>query len=160
MTAKKVAATLVLVLAVYAALVGYRGVLLVASGEILGVVLGLALLLLPLIGAWVVWREVRFGLASERLAARLAGEGGLPLDDLPRRPSGRIVRAAADEAFAERRADVEANPAQWQAWFRLGIAYDDAGDRRRAREAVRRAIALEAEQRPPDGDAPGLGATR
>jgi Flp pilus assembly protein TadD len=33
-------------------------------------------------------------------------------------------------------------PDDWAAWFRLGLAYDDAGDRRRAREALQRAIAL------------------
>jgi Flp pilus assembly protein TadD len=41
---------------------------------------------------------------------------------------------------------VEDAPDDWRTWFRLGIAYDDAGDRRRAREAMRRAISL---SRPP-----------
>ena len=30
----------------------------------------------------------------------------------------------------------------WRAWLRLGLVYDASGDRRRARAAVRRAIAL------------------
>jgi Flp pilus assembly protein TadD len=76
------------------------------------------------------------------LGERLAAEGGLPADDLARRPSGRVERAAADEVFARRRAEAEAAPDDWRSWFRLGIAYDDAGDRRRAREAMRRAITL------------------
>jgi Flp pilus assembly protein TadD len=38
---------------------------------------------------------------------------------------------------------VEQDPASWRAWFRLGLAYDASGDRRRARGAIRRAIALQ-----------------
>ena len=41
---------------------------------------------------------------------------------------------AAAERFAAYAADVERRPQDWATWFRLGIAYDDAGDRRRARE--------------------------
>ena len=40
-----------------------------------------------------------------------------------------------------------ASPDDWRAWYRLGLAYDASGDRRRAREAVRRAITLEADSR-------------
>ncbi|MGH3333826.1 MAG: tetratricopeptide repeat protein, partial [Nocardioidaceae bacterium] len=57
-------------------------------------------------------------------------------------PSGRVDRTAADAVFGQRQAEVEADPASWRAWYRLGVAYDDAGDRTRAREAVRRAIGL------------------
>ena len=53
------------------------------------------------------------------------------------------VRTAADAI----RAAVEAEPESWQAWYRLGWAYDAAGDRRRARGALRRAVALERSQR-------------
>jgi Flp pilus assembly protein TadD len=47
---------------------------------------------------------------------------------------------AADVRFAERQREVEADPDDWAAWFRLAVAYDDAGDRRRARSAMRSAI--------------------
>ena len=63
------------------------------------------------------------------------------------RPSGRVVRSEADALFPAYRADVEAHPDDWRAWYRLGLAYDASGDRRRAREAVRRAIRLEGAQR-------------
>jgi Flp pilus assembly protein TadD len=36
----------------------------------------------------------------------------------------------------------QARPDDWAAWFRLGTAYDAAGDRRRARAAVRHALQL------------------
>ncbi len=75
----------------------------------------------------------------------LAEEGGLPdTSDLPRRPSGRVERDAADAWFAQRQAETEAAPDDWRNWYRLAHGYDIAGDRRRAREAMRRAIDLEA----------------
>ncbi len=53
------------------------------------------------------------------------------------------MRAEADAAFPRYREEVEAAPEDWRAWYRLGLAYDGSGDRRRARAAIRRAIALE-----------------
>ncbi|MGT2424635.1 hypothetical protein [Amnibacterium kyonggiense] len=66
----------------------------------------------------------------------------MPGADLPRRASGRVERAAADADFGPWADGAEAAPDDWRAWLRLGIAYDNAGDRRRARAAIRRAIAL------------------
>ena len=63
------------------------------------------------------------------------------------RPSGRVLREDADAVFPAYRADVEAHPDDWRAWYRLGLAYDAAGDRRRARAAVRQAIRLETAER-------------
>jgi hypothetical protein len=139
---KVVVAVMLVAFVFYAVTIGWRGVLLVEDGHASTVGLGLAVLVLPLITAWAVWREVRFGLATERLAKVLDAEGGLPVDDLPRRPSGRIDRAAADVAFVSYREAVEREPGDWRAWYRLATAYDAAGDRRRARAAARQAIAL------------------
>ena len=46
-------------------------------------------------------------------------------------------RDAADAAFADRQAEVEAEPDSWRGWYRLALAYDDAGDRPRARQMAR-----------------------
>lgn len=135
---------LVAVLAVYFALLGQRGWVLLTSGEPVLAALGVGVLVLPLVGAVLVAAELRFGLATQRLGKQLAAEGGLPADDLPRRPSGRVDRDAADAVFERRRAEAEAAPDDWRSWYRLGIAYDDAGDRRRARDAMRKAIVLAA----------------
>jgi tetratricopeptide (TPR) repeat protein len=139
---RAVAGVLAAVLVLYFVLTVRRAWALLSSGEPVLMLLGLGVLILPVVGAVLLVAELRFGLATQRLGERLAAEGGLPADDLPRRPSGRVERAAADEAFAVRRAEAEAAPDDWRAWFRLGIAYDDAGDRRRAREAMRKAITL------------------
>lgn len=127
----------------YLALVGWRAVLFVLSGELVGIVIGVALIILPVIGAWALTREVLFGLRSERLVRRLGDEGELPEDNLPTRPSGRPFRSAADAEFPRFSAEVDAAPEDWRAWFRLGLAYDASGDRRRARGAIRTAISLE-----------------
>jgi cytochrome c-type biogenesis protein CcmH/NrfG len=145
MRAKVVVAVLVVLFAFYAITIGWRGVLLVRDGRAVAVVLGVGVLLLPLVAAWAVWREISFGLATGRLARVLDAEGGLAVDDLPRRPSGRVDRAAADAAFEDFRTGVEQHPGDWRAWYRLATAYDAAGDRRRARAAARRAIALSAD---------------
>jgi hypothetical protein len=136
-----VVAILVAAMAVYFVLIGWRGIYLLGQDRWSLKVFGVAVLVLPLIGVWVVAAELRFGYASQRLAERLVADGDpTALPDLPRRRSGRVERGAADAWFAEQRAVVERAPDDWRGWFRLAQAYDLAGDRRRAREALRTAI--------------------
>jgi tetratricopeptide (TPR) repeat protein len=146
MTAKYSAILMAALLAIYVALVGWRAVQFVTTGEPVAVAMGIALIVLPLIAAWAIWRELAFGIRSQALVQRLDAEGGLDLG-LPLLPSGRPERAAATAAFDGFRADVDADPESWRAWLRLGLAYDAAGDRRRARQAVRKAIELERSER-------------
>lgn len=127
----------------YIAVVGWRAVLFLGSGIPAGVAIGIALLVLPLIGIWALVRELQFGARTERLVKILDEQGELPLERLPVRASGRPVRDAADAEFPAFKAAVDAAPESWQAWFRLGLAYDASGDRRRARRAIRTAISLE-----------------
>ena len=141
-------AVMVAVLAFYAALIGYKGVALLGSGVLVGQLLGLAVLAVPVLGLFLVWREIDFGRRTAVLARTLDAEGGLPVDDLPRRPSGRVDRAAADGLFARMRDETVTSPEDWRSWFRLALAYDAAGDRTRARAAARHAISLHASSRP------------
>ena len=122
-----------------------RSILLLGDPDPVAKAIGAAYLLLPFIGAWAMIRELLFGARTERMARRLEAEGGLPVDDLPRTPAGRIVRSAADEAFPAYRAEVEADPENWRSWFRLSCAYDASGDRKRARRAMRDAGKLYAQ---------------
>lgn len=140
--AKLGAVVMAVLLGVYLVLVGWRAVQFVQTGEPVAVVMGVALIVLPVLAAWAIWRELQFGVRSQRLVRQLEAEGALDLG-MPLRPSGRPERAAADDAFPAFRSAVEAEPDSWRAWLRLGLAYDAAGDRRRARRAVRRAIELE-----------------
>ncbi|WP_285137831.1 hypothetical protein [Microbacterium sp. lyk4-40-TSB-66] len=144
----RVAVTLMTVLLLlYVVLAGQRALILVTSGEPVAIAMGVALIVLPLLALWAIGRELWFGVRAQQLGERLDAEGGLPDEDLPVRPSGRIEREDGDALFPRYRADVEANPDDWRARYRLALAYDAAGDRRRARSAVRTAIRLESTER-------------
>ena len=136
------AIVMAIILLVYLVLVFQRSIMLIATGEIVGVVMGVALIVLPIIAAWAIGRELLFGAQTEKLVRILDAEGGLPVEELPHRASGRPLRDAADADFPTYKAEVEAAPESWRAWFRLGLAYDASGDRRRAREALRTSIRL------------------
>jgi hypothetical protein len=129
-------------LALYAWQVAGRGVAMVRTGEPALVGIGLGALIIPLIVLGLIVREYRLAARVQRMADTLAAAGELPVDDLPRSPGGRIDRAAADAGFDERRTAVEQAPEDWKAWYHLAFAYHAAGDRRRAREALRKASGL------------------
>ena len=128
-------------LVLYMWVAGYQAFVMMSSGNAIVITMGIALVVLPVVGVWALVRELAFGIRSGALIKRLEGEGGLPEDTLPHRPSGRTVREAADEEFPVYAAAVDAEPQSWRAWMRLGLAYDASGDRKRARWAVRQAIA-------------------
>ncbi len=129
-------------LALYLGLAIRYGLLLISVGEPIGIALGVALLVFPLVAAGALVAELLFTVRADKLGLRLDAEGGLPDEQLPVRPSGRIDRAAADALFPKYKQDAEEHPEDWRAWYRLGLAYDASGDRRRARWATRRAIQL------------------
>jgi len=130
-------------LAIYLVFIVQYGFVLIGTGEPIGIAMGIALLVIPLIGGWVIVRELLFVRSAGRLLEVLRKEGGLPVDDLPRLPSGRAVAEAADAQFPQYKEAVEAAPESWRAWVLLGLAYDASGDRARARWATREAIRLE-----------------
>ncbi|MET4781982.1 hypothetical protein [Glaciihabitans sp. UYNi722] len=130
-------------LMLYLVLVTQLAVRLLAVDNGVSKALGIALIVLPLLGLWALIAELLFGIRSERLVRMLDASGELPVDNLPKRTSGRPERGPADEEFPRYQAEVEADPGSWKAWFRLGLAYDASGDRRRARQSIRRAITLE-----------------
>ena len=137
------ALTMAALLLLYLVLVMRYAVVLISTDDATARAMGIALAVLPLLGAWALYSELSFVLRGERLVKTLASLGELPVDDLPRLPSGRIDPKEADKQFPAFQAEVEAAPADWKAWTRLGLAYDASGDRKRARWATRQAIRLE-----------------
>ena len=115
-----------------------------STGSVKGALLGVGVLLLVAVGGVLVLGELRLAQASQRLGQQLFAEGFLE-QDLPVTASGRVDRDAADALFAERKAEVEAHPDDWRAWFVLATAYDAARDPQRGRRAMRKAVALEKE---------------
>ena len=128
----------------YFVLLGRAGVILVTSGRPAAIGLGLAVFLLPIVGLWAMIATLRAGFTHQRLA-REAREQGLELDvsALPRMPSGRIQRDAADALFQTVKAELDDDPDDWRRWYRLARAYDYAGDRSRARATMKAAVQME-----------------
>jgi tetratricopeptide (TPR) repeat protein len=131
-------------LVVYFILLGRIAMAFITSGEPAAIGLGLALMIMPLIGIWVMVSTLRAGLTHQRLG-RIVKDEGMELDvsSLPRMASGRIERDAADALFATVRDELENDPDNWRRWYRLARAYDYAGDRSRAREAMKKAVEME-----------------
>ena len=143
MSSRIAVAVMAALLLLYIVLVAQRAWLLLISGDPIGVAMGAALVVLPVIAVWALGRELWFGVRAEQLGRRLEAEGELPDDLVAVRPSGRVMRSDGDALFPRFKADVEEAPDDWRAWYRLGVGYDAAGDRRRARAAVRTAIRIE-----------------
>ncbi|MFW0784746.1 hypothetical protein AAFP35_09505 [Gordonia sp. CPCC 206044] len=133
---------LVVAMIVYFGILGWRAFDLIGSGTVAGIGVGIGVLILPFIGAWLIFATLRAGLEHQRLARIMAEEGReLDVSSLPRRASGRIERDAADALFAEVKTEWEADPHNWRNTYRIARAYDYAGDRSRARQMMKRAVA-------------------
>lgn len=117
---------MVVAVGVYLVLLGQLAIRLITTGDVVGILFGLGILAFPLIGAWILWREMRFGYRMQFVAHEWQKLGIDP----------------SDLTYEDCLPRVEAAPDDWQPWFELGLAYEKAGDRRRARAAMR-----EAEQR-------------
>lgn len=102
--------------------------MLIQQGTALTVTFGAAVLILPVIGVWFLWKNTQFVTRANQLATELEAEGGLPVDELERDQYGRILRDSADEVFARRKAETQDAPGDWRSWFRLAVAYHDARD--------------------------------
>lgn len=143
LTRPKIGVLLVTVLGTFWIAVAFqRSFLLLSDPGLAPKAVGAAYLLLPLIGVWAVTHELLLGFRAQAMARTLEREDGLPVDDLPRSPGGRVDRSAADERFYLMKTAVEQTPEDWRSWYRLSCAYDGSGDRKRARHALRTAVAL------------------
>jgi hypothetical protein len=133
-----------LALVVYFLLLGRIAWAFITSGSAAAIGLGLAVLIMPLIGIWVMVSTLQAGFAHQRLARIIRDECmELDVSSLPTMPSGRIQRDAADALFHTVREELEHDPDNWRRWYRLARAYDYAGDRGRAREAMKKAVQLQ-----------------
>lgn len=149
MRARIPALLMALLLVLYLVFVFQYAIVLMTIDELPARIMGVALIVLPILGAWALAVELRFGFRAEALAKKLEAEGGMPTTVIPVSPSGRPDREAADAEFPQYQAEVEASPESWRAWFRLALAYDASGDRKRARWATRQAIKWSVTSTPP-----------
>ena len=122
---------------VYLYLMTGRALTLLADPNWIAKLMGAGMLVFPLIAAWALYREIQFGIRSQRLISRAMDEGLSELQ-LELRPSGRATKKSAEREFDRVKATFNDS---WQDWLLLAEAYDASGDRRRARAAMRQAIA-------------------
>jgi hypothetical protein len=149
MTGAKIGAIVMAALLImYVALLANTGLLLLQDSNSIAKVMGALILVFPVFGFVLVIAELRFGLQIEKLYAKADQEGALPVFDIERRPSGRPMPGQADSVFDKYREQAQLHPDDWHSWLNLGLAYDLAADRRRARAAMRKAIALASAKKP------------
>lgn len=143
MTSAKTGALVMTALVVmYLVLVAERSIALVNSGNSVAIAIGAGMLFLPVIAMWGIIMELRFGLRIEKLGKVLMAENNWPRFEFELRPSGRPTKESAQKVFGIYQREVEQDETNWKKWFALGLAYDAAGDRARARKAMREAISL------------------
>ena len=136
------------VVALSAACLGYLAISSVRAQQIgetsspLAFAFSISIIVVVSISALLIIREILFGLHISQMSSVLEAEQELLPDDLPHNPSGQTEKEAADMRFTTVSKEVENNPDSWRAWFRVALAYDESRDRKRAREAMRKAEKL------------------
>jgi len=116
---------------------------LIQTGEPVPIGVGVVLVIIGLLGLTVLYKELSFASRASKLGDRLEAQGAFPTEKLDSMPSGRFYQEDGDKLFEKYAEEVKSSPEDWSAWFKLGLAYDAAGDRKRGLKAVRRAIELE-----------------
>lgn len=136
------AAISIALLSVYLLLLTNWAIGMIAIGSPLGIVMGVLVLTFPVLGAYSIYRELRFGLKVEAMGKELEENNEWPVFQLVLRPSGRPTRESADENFKVFAKLAVENPGDWKSHFALSLAYDACGDRQRARKAMAEAMAF------------------
>jgi hypothetical protein len=129
---------------IYAVVLTNTAISLLSVDEPVAKAMGALIIVFPVFAIWMIIREFSFGIKVERYATKVETEGKWPHFAFELRPSGRPTRDSADRVFESYAKAAKANPESALAWFSLGLAYDAAGDRPRARKAMRKALALDA----------------
>jgi hypothetical protein len=73
-----------LLLVLYLVFVFQYAIVLMTIDELPAKIMGVALIVLPILGAWALAVELRFGFRAEALAKKLEAEGGMPTTVIPR----------------------------------------------------------------------------
>jgi hypothetical protein len=119
-----------------------RAIQISSYDDVTTVVWQIGIVLIAGISFGLIIREILFGIQVQKLARLMNQEQMLLPDTLSKLPSGRTERSEADARFSLIQLEVEQQPENWKGWFRLGLAYDEAGDRRRARASMRHSLRL------------------
>ena len=108
------ALVLFVVLGFYSVTIGWRGVLLVtdSGGRIVPILLGIAVVLMPVIALWAIWRLVLFARDGSAMMQQQSSPAG-PADQTWR---AHLAEAEAHRQAGERQAEQRAYRAAVRAW--------------------------------------------
>ena len=123
---------------IYVVLLGQKAILLLLDASLVAKAMGVALLVLPLVAAWAILTEIKFGVDAERLART----NTQPQLEFELRPSGKPTKESSQQEFERIKSLVSKDLSNWELWFRLGECYEASGDRKLARKSIRKAIKL------------------
>lgn len=123
----------------YVFLLGGRALTMLAEPNPVAIAMGVGMLVFPVFAIWAILREIKFGIDAEKITKR-ALSIELPELELVLRPSGRATKESAALAFDSVKQNFDES--QWTQWLLLSEAYEASGDRKRARESMRKAISL------------------
>ena len=133
--AKRIALTLSIIVTVYVAFAARSGIALLGSKAVPVRLLGIAVLVVTLIGAYLIVREVLFGFQIARLGREFPNEHLLKnsIDDIG---AQQYLQSAIDRA----RQEEEQGQSSWETWYVVGLGYDAVKNRAAARQSMRHAI--------------------
>jgi len=131
--AKRIALALSCVLGVYVFFAASRGIVLLKTGNGPVQLLGVSILALTFLGAYLVYRELRFGFKTAELG-RVINEVELPTKGMDTDALDTYLEQAIKKA--------QAQPEDWTVWYCVALGYHLQTDRKLARESMRYAIEL------------------
>lgn len=131
--AKRIALFLSLILGVYLFFAASRGIDLIAVDDPAVRTLGISVIVLAVIGAIVIFREIRFGKLSYVMGQTI-DESYLPIKEALPESKKEYLDLAIEKAKTDSN--------NWQAWYAVALGYDLISERRLARESMQHAVAL------------------
>ena len=131
--AKRISLILTAILLVYLGFTVLRGLDFLSVDDPAVQALGIAVLILPILGAILIYREIKFGKLSY-LMGQTISDDFLPTNDL----TDEQKRDYLDLAIERAKSQME----NWQAWYSVALAYDLLKERKLAREAMKYSVEL------------------
>ena len=131
--AKRISLILTAILLVYLGFTVLRGLDFLSVDDPAVQALGIAVLILPILGAILIYREIKFGKLSY-LMGQTISDHYLPINDL----TDEQKRDYLDLAIERAKSQME----NWQAWYSVALAYDLLKERKLAREAMKYSVEL------------------
>lgn len=131
--AKRISLILTAILSVYLVFTILRAIDFLQVDDPAVKALGIAILVLPILGAILILREIKFGKLSYQMGQTI-DESFLPTAQLSEDQKSEFL----DQAIERAKSQMDS----WQAWYSVALAYDLLKERKLAREAMQYSVEL------------------